>query len=112
MLDGKLYVKGRSWDNHERTALHHFDPLLSMWETIGSPRLMMTASCVAALDGKFYVAGGHAFDRNDSAAWAPSAAVEVYEPSRSSWTAAAAMTEARQNAGAAVVGGKLYVAGG
>ena len=88
-------------------VLLRFDPLLNKWEDLGSLRESMRATCVAALDGKFYVAGGRSPDFSSI-----SAAVEVYDPSSRAWTAAAAMTRAREYASAAVVCGKFYVTGG
>jgi hypothetical protein len=100
VLDGKLYITSNSW----ATRVDRFDPLLNMWEEIGSLRQYCGTHryCIAALDGKLYVAGESSFHGT----------LEVYDPSSDVWTAAAAMTENRRNAGAAVMGGKLYVAGG
>ena len=105
-MDGMLYVRGESLKDGV-VVMHRFDPLLKKWEDLGSLRENMNDSCVAALDGKFYVAGGISPFRSSV-----SAAVDVYDPSGRAWTAAAAMTRARVSASAAVVCGKFYMAGG
>ena len=63
-----------------------------------------------AIDGLLYVAGG---------AGNPSlcpisgcTTLEVYDPSSDSWSTLAPMPTARSSPGAAVIGGRLYVAGG
>ena len=53
------------------------------------------------------MAGGYAIPGGDQ-----SASVDRYDPSTNVWAAVAPMTKARSNAGAAVLGGRLYVTGG
>jgi N-acetylneuraminic acid mutarotase len=67
----------------------------------------------AVLDGRIYVVGGHTnCDPTDSCFEAPLTSLEIYDPAADRWTAGPPMSDARGNAGAAVLNGKLYVAGG
>ena len=96
--------------------MERYDPVTDLWvavEPMGTARL----DCFGAvLDGKIYVAGGIRA-KSDSEGevdsdWASLALVECYDPITREWSLTAPMGTPRTNAGAAVLDGKLYVAGG
>lgn len=61
----------------------------------------------AAIDGRFYVAGGTNIDASASLA-----VLEEYDPATNTWTLKAPMPTARHDVGSAVIDGVLYVVGG
>ena len=64
-----------------------------------------TRACAVTLRGEIYVMGGvHDAEIDDL--------VEKYNPQTGVWTVMPSMPTARYGAGAAVLGGKIYVAGG
>jgi N-acetylneuraminic acid mutarotase len=60
----------------------------------------------AAVDGIIYVVGGMAGNG------ASLASVDVFDPTTNGWSSASAMSTRRDNPGAAVLDGRLYVFGG
>ena len=63
----------------------------------------------AGIEGKFYVVGGI---NTPVSGFIPLDKLELYDPVTDTWTTKAAMHDARDAAGSAVIGNKLYVAGG
>jgi N-acetylneuraminic acid mutarotase len=86
-----------------------YDPATNSW-TMGAPMPFPNYTLTAAaLGGTVYVAGGYSHIQGFQQ---PLAAVHAYDVAADSWTARAALPTPRGQAGAAVVGGTLYVAGG
>ena len=69
---------------------------------------------VAEVQGKLYAIGGSACDRAQFTVddLEPLSSVERFDPGANTWEAVAPMCTARVNCSAAVLAGKLYVAGG
>jgi N-acetylneuraminic acid mutarotase len=63
----------------------------------------------AGIEGKLYVAGGI---NTPASGFSPLDLLELYDPVADTWTTRAPMSDARDAAGSAVIGNKLYVAGG
>jgi hypothetical protein len=63
----------------------------------------------AGIEGKFYVAGGI---NTPASGFTPLDLLELYDPVTDAWITKAPMHDARDAAGSAVIGNKLYVAGG
>jgi N-acetylneuraminic acid mutarotase len=70
------------------------------------PRSHVTA---AGIEGQLYVAGGI---NTPASGFSPLDLLELYDPVMDTWTTRAPMSDARDAAGSAVIGNKLYVAGG
>lgn len=116
-VDGSVYVIGgtqsdfyglvgdnrvRSW--HSGTGT---------WEERAPLPMGRFFAAGAALDGKVYVAGGYA--HCEYFGWCPGPAVsslDVYDPASDRWTTGPPMKRVLAMAGAAVLDGKMYVAGG
>ena len=81
------------------------------WETVSQLPTGRSAFSTAVVDGKIYLIGGTLFENESSGPFGLST-VEVYNPHNNSWKRVADMPTPRSNAGAAVVDGKIYVAGG
>lgn len=121
VLDGHLYVYGghlgRAHDYHRESMSGSFAraPLaaLSSWEALPSgPRRQGTA-LVAANGALLRIGGVEA--RNERGAEAElwsDASVEAWRPGDASWSAFAALPAPRSSHDAAVLDGRLYVAGG
>eukprot|EP00966_Prymnesium_polylepis_P128809 2979250-Prymnesium_polylepis.1 len=125
---GKMYVIGGRESSEGGHALHTmevFDPLSNVWtEKAGkwidrykfekssyNLHVARSGACSTVLRGKIYVMGG-------DLSWGGNAkSVSVYDPASDTWSApdgkhAGYMKFQRQDACAATVGGKIYVAGG
>lgn len=74
-----------------------------------APMLQPQAELAAvALDGRVYVMGGWGSGGSDS----PFTVVQIYDVARNQWSDGTPLTQAVHHAGAAVVGGKIYLIGG
>ena len=81
------------------------------WQTMAPAPTKRTEVAAAAVNGKIYVVGGFA-KPSVSNILSISNAVEVYDPQTNQWGTKAALPTRLHHAGAASVGGKLYVVGG
>jgi len=109
---GKLYVFGGSTHSFSG-ALNNaavFDPATNGWASLPQMATARGGAMAKAIGGRIYVAGGLGTDG------ASLDSVEVFDPSAAggvgAWSSAAAMGTRRDNAGSAVLDGKLYVFGG
>jgi N-acetylneuraminic acid mutarotase len=112
VMDGKAYVAGGRSSTVQidyTSSVHRFDQISNTWEEIESLNEPRNSGCAAVLQGKLYVAGGVTGDLFNEQVLA---SVEYYQSSEKMWEKAPRMRMARRGAGAAVIGGKLYVAGG
>lgn len=113
VVGGKIWVIGGVGDSGLAVGtVESFDPATGLWQT-GCPMTTPRAFASAAeVDGKIYVFGGRAVPGNPPEL----SVVERFDPAAAScataWSARSAMPVARSEAAAAVVGGKVYLAGG
>ena len=109
-LEGKIYIFGGYPSTRVSVAtVQVYDSVTDTW-SLGTPLPVALNHTVAApYNGKIYVIGGQTgtggtgpFVNN----------VNEYDPVRKTWTARAPMPTSRGGGGAAVIDGKIYVAGG
>ncbi|HET9157684.1 MAG TPA: kelch repeat-containing protein, partial [Myxococcaceae bacterium] len=109
---GKLYVFGGSTHSFSGALTNAavFDPKTNTWTSLPPMTTARSGAMAKAIGGKIYVAGGMGGDG------ASLDSVEVFDPAAAggagAWGTAASMGSRRDNAGSAVLGGKLYVFGG
>lgn len=108
---GKLYVFGgstASFSGAVRNAAA-FDPASNSWQTLPQMSQARGGATAQAIDGRLYVAGGLGPDG------ASLSGVEAFDPAAGTggdWDQVAPMGTRRDNAGSAVLDGRLYVFGG
>lgn len=107
-VDGKIYVTGYLGPGNfvARGGVFAYDPDENDWteKTSMPDGRQRGASATVAIDGKIYVAGGL---RSGTVA-----DFSAYDPSTDRWETLPDMPRPLDHAGAAAVGGKLYVLGG
>jgi glucose/arabinose dehydrogenase len=109
--DGKVYVFGGStaaFSGAVSTAAV-FDPKSGSWSSLPEMPTPRAGATAESLGGKIYVAGGLGADG------ASLDTVEVFDPAAGAdggWSSVTPMSSRRDNAGSAVLDGKLYVFGG
>ena len=106
-IHGQLYVYTFPQSSQDRQLFASYNPKTDRWVRRPLPMDTHFANPVAgAIDGKFYLTSGQgtteAFSRE----------LEVYDPATGTWTIKSPMPTARAVAAAAVLHGKLFVAGG
>ena len=83
------------------------------WSTGAPAPTKRTEVAAAAVGGMIYVVGGfHEPGLGSLLDYAISRAVEVYDPTKNSWSTTTPLPEGRHHAGIAAFGGHLYVIGG
>jgi len=97
-------VGGFTADGQNSARADVYSPPQDAWGQIADLPVPVDHAMSAGYREKLYVAGGYAADR--------SRLTTLFSFSNSSWTRLPSMPEERAAAGAAVVGGKLYVVGG
>lgn len=111
LADGRVLVTGGSGWSQFMGASELYDPTSGTWAATGNlidPRTYHSASLLS--DGRVLVAGGIG---DGGCCGVALAAVELFEPSTGTWTAAESMTEARYRHTATMLAdGRLLVAGG
>jgi N-acetylneuraminic acid mutarotase len=110
-IAGKLYIAGGCSPacHTPHNILQVYDPAANVWATKAPMPTARFDAAEGAIGGRFYVVGGAPCDHLGCP---PFATLEVYDPATDTWTTKAPMPTARLRAGAAVINGKLYVAGG
>jgi N-acetylneuraminic acid mutarotase len=107
-LGGKVYVVGGKTSAGHRSAMHLYDPASDSWSPAANlPGSPVENPAVVALNGKLYAFGGSTAPFSGAVANAA-----VYDPATGVWTSLPPMATARGGAGATVLGGRIYVAGG
>ena len=109
-VGGQLYVYTLCGTSDDLTLFAKYNPSTDKWVRLPLPALLSEihqfSPVAGAINGKFYLTGG-------ADAWGrPDRVLHVYDPATRSWTAKSPMPTGRDNAFAAVFGGKLLVAGG
>lgn len=113
-LDGQLYVISGAYASVTTDAVDVYDPATDSWTSRANIPTARTAAGAAVIAGKLYVFGGcgRNSEGNHDCRVATTNVMEVYDPGTNSWTSRAPMPTARSAVAAAVIGDKLYVAGG
>ncbi|MEV6691841.1 S8 family serine peptidase [Micromonospora sp. NPDC051196] len=107
-LDGKVYsVGGGSSTGTERKAWV-YDPSANAWTALPDLPVARSKPTAAAVNGKLYVIGGW------GGSGATVATVDVFDPAAGTWSTVGGATNPAPvaAAGAAVLGGKVYLVGG
>ncbi len=110
-LDGRLYVVGgySTYTESFLGTLEIYDPATGQWSPGASVPTGRRWPATAAIGGKLYVVGG----ANSAGGAGPRLeTLEIYDPATGQWSPGSSMPTAREQAGAAVVDGQLYVVGG
>jgi N-acetylneuraminic acid mutarotase len=109
-LDGKIYVVGGfNGAGVVVSTVEAYDPALRMWSTVAPfPRVLHHAN-TAAVGGKLYVVGMLA-----DGAFRAIGDVYVYDPASNTWSMKPPLPAGQERGagGVAVIGTKIYVAGG
>ena len=121
VLGGHLYVLAgiKAWnadgdeDGVPVASVERYDPAADAWEAVAPMKTARwcTAAAACKADGKLYVFGGTAPSAGDDHD-AASRTCERYDPVADAWESLPDLPTARSGAAAAVLGGKLWVAGG
>lgn len=101
----RLYAIG----GEARTAVQVLDPATNQWSAGPASPVIRFASAAAVLAGRLHLVGGWNYSNTSSDSLASHG---VFDPAAQAWSAAAPLATARNAAGAAVVGDRLYVVGG
>jgi N-acetylneuraminic acid mutarotase len=112
-LDGKIYlIGGYPGDRIPSEVVQIFDTATGRWGYAPSLPLPMHHAMSAVVDGVIYVLGGEFQGAGTGMPPVPLNSVFAMRPGDPEWTPRAPMPTARSGGGAAVVDGKIYVAGG
>lgn len=113
-LNGQLYVVSGMDDSGTTDAVDVYDPATDNWTTRARIPTARMGAGAAVSGGKLYVFGGcgRNSEGNHDCRVGTTNALEVYDPQSNAWTAKAPMPTPRSGMAAAVLDGKLYVAGG
>jgi N-acetylneuraminic acid mutarotase len=108
---GDLYVIGgyHDWLTPTDETLR-FSPETGAWTELAPMSVPRGSPAAAAIDGKIFVAGG-AVGREESDRQ-PTGDLEIYDIRTGRWSTGTSMPTPRHHAGAAAIGGVLYVLGG
>jgi N-acetylneuraminic acid mutarotase len=109
-LDGLIYVVGGYPSSRVTVAsVQRYDPAADSWTLTTPLPFPVNHAMAAAAAGKLYVVGGQSGASGDGPFLDT---VFEYDPAADSWSQRASMPTARGGGAAAVVDGKIYVAGG
>jgi N-acetylneuraminic acid mutarotase len=113
LLDGKVWVLGGYPPGRLPSDLVQvYDPATSRWSLGPSLPQPIHHIMTAAVDGRLYVIGGEIDGASTGRPPIFVAHTWVHDPAVGGWVARAPMPTARSGGGAAVIDGKIYVAGG
>lgn len=109
---GYLYAAGGDsyYDVNSPKKLFRYDPVNKVWATMADMPFAQTeqqSAIMKAVGGKLYFIGGQ-----EAGIAGLLNTVYCYDPSDNTWSSKTAMTTAREDFGAAVVGTKIYCFGG
>lgn len=112
-LDGKIYVIGGYPSDRKTVAtVQVYDPRADKWQIAAPLPTPLNHLTAAAANGKIYVIGGQTSESSDPVKAGFVNTVYEYDPAQNKWTTRAPMPTSRGGGAAAVVDGKIYVAGG
>ena len=108
---GQFYVIDSGAGYGVPLPLKVYDPVTDSWSLKAVDPVLRGETAAGVINNKIYVAEGwggqYGSDSN-----VPLTALEIYDPATDSWTAGAPSLVARGLSATAVIGGKLYIAGG
>jgi N-acetylneuraminic acid mutarotase len=108
-LNDCIYVLGGREGSSVLATVEKYDPAGDSWSACVSMPTARWYLMAAAVNGKIYAFGGIAGIGN---ARTVLDVVEVYDPTKDSWTSLPAMPTGDSNAGVAAIGEKIYLVGG
>ena len=112
-LDGKIYVMGGYPADRKTVAeVQVYDSKTDKWQIIAPLPQALNHIMPAAVNGKIYVIGGQTTESSEPDKAGFVNTVYEYDPATGKWTARAPMPTMRGGGVAAVVDGRIYVAGG
>lgn len=112
-LGGKIYlIGGYPHDRIPVDSVTVFDPSSGRWSPGPSAPVPLHHAMAAAVDGTIYLIGGEMQGAGTGLPPVYLNSVWALDPETGEWTARAPMPTARSGGGAAVIDGKIYVAGG
>ncbi|HEY6199753.1 MAG TPA: kelch repeat-containing protein [Candidatus Binatia bacterium] len=112
-LDGKIYViGGYPWDRKTVATVLVYDSRADKWQTAAPLPVPLNHVMPAASGGKIYAVGGQTSEQSEPDKAGFVNTVYEYDPAANRWTTKAPMPTARSGGAAAVIGDKIYVAGG
>lgn len=106
-LGDYIYVIGGDEKNNH---LLRFDPASGEWAELAPLLEIRNHVQAVVLDGKIWVLGGRWYGASNSIV--DFHTVEIYDPAADTWTAGPRMNRPHAGAAAAVIDGKIYIAGG
>jgi outer membrane protein assembly factor BamB len=110
-LEGKIYIfGGQASDGRPVRSVQVIDPSRHTASLIGELPIPLSGSVAANLDGSIYLAGGES--DSDTAALRPVTSIFAFDPRSAIFVRAGALPLAVSNAGAAVLGTRLWLVGG
>ncbi len=112
-IGGKLYVAGgiqQCGPCNPQAMLEVYDPATNSWATKAPMPVAQGWPTGAVVDGIFYVMEGAVPRPGGNGT--PTTLVQAYDPVTDTWSTRSSSLVARTNAGAAVIGNRIYITGG
>jgi len=111
--DGKLYVAGGYLEGRDPTNdFFQYDPKTNEWTELPPLPRPTAAGATVVVGDKLYVASGAPQTFGTSGPVAPYEDLQIYDFETGKWSLGPDIPHPRHHVGGAVLGGKLYVAGG
>ncbi|HXQ89222.1 MAG TPA: kelch repeat-containing protein, partial [Solirubrobacterales bacterium] len=111
--DGKLYVAGGFREGNEATDLFsEYDPATDRWSKLPPMKLARGGGAAVTIGDKLYVVDGGPNPYVNENPGPPVPRLEIFDFAKRAWTVAAPPPVGVHHTGAAVVDGKIYLAGG
>lgn len=112
-LDGRIYVVGGYPASRiVSRSVQVYDIATDRWELATPLPVPLHHTMAGGVNGKLYVLGGDTANPEGRPATESTDAVYEYDPGTRAWTRRSSMPAPRGAGGAAVIGGRIYVAGG
>jgi len=107
---GNLYLIGGYHDWVPTAEVFRYSPRTGKWTQLRSMEVARGSPAAAAIGERVYVAGGAV--GNDEESREPADVLEIYDLATGRWSRGPGLPTARHHAGAAALGGDIYVVGG
>ena len=110
VVDGKIYLMGgKNNSNSVQKTTYVYDPITDTWEQKANMPYAKWQMGAVTVDNMIYTMGGIYSGTN---VYTGVSTVEMYDPSKDTWTAMPSMNSARTGLRALTYGGKIYALGG